>query len=252
MKSSRHLTQVRDLHGPQVLATVRTPPSVTQFLLRGAKLGFGTWKMGFVLAALLAVAPLCPPFLHAGILPTFTAGNVTVGPGGSVGMPITVTSFGNVTGIQLSLTWDSGLLTLRPVLDGGPIDGLNEGLGGGTFGAGTGSLTWVWANDSAPVTVDNGTAIFSVQFIAGSTLGNIPVSFGNTPTAILVALLDGTSGDSTTVTFNNGSVNVTPVPEPINWALGLFACVFVGGAAMRWISNRRLSCSLRKLGDSAV
>jgi hypothetical protein len=48
-------------------------------------------------------------------------------------------------------------------------------------------------------------------------------------------------GSEVTPNTTNGLVTVTAVPEPINWALGLFACVFIGGATVRWVSNRKLS-----------
>jgi hypothetical protein len=192
------------------------------------------------LTALLAGAPLCSPYLHAGILPTFTAGDVTVGPGGSVSMPITVQNFQGVAGVQFSLTWDSGLLTLQPT----PVVGLDSAVSGGTFGPGTGSLTWVWVNFSG-ANVENGAAIFSVQFTAGNTLGIVPVSFGNSPTDWALLLTDNTYADGTPdypfppLTFNNGSVSV--IPEPINCALGLFACVFIGTGTVRWLSSRRMA-----------
>jgi hypothetical protein len=169
--------------------------------------------------------------LHAAVLPTFTAGTETVDPGGSVSVPITVQNFQNVDGVQFSLTWNSGLLTLQPT----PVGGLIPSLSGGTFGPGTGALTWAWFN-IAGVTVVDGTAIFSVQFTASGTPGETTVSFGDTPTPRLAVLLDGTFGVPFTV---NG--NVTVVPEPINWALGLFACVFIGGAASVSILSRMMA-----------
>src|ERR1019366_852967 len=111
MKSSRHLTQVRNLLGSQELAPVRTPPSVTQLLLRGAKLGFATWKMAIVLTALLAAAPLSSPFLQAALMPTFSAGGNQYPNVGSINVPITVVSdFTSLQGVQFSLQWTPGVL----------------------------------------------------------------------------------------------------------------------------------------------
>jgi hypothetical protein len=44
---------------------------------------------------------------------------------------------------------------------------------------------------------------------------------------------------STQPTFQDGTITI--IPEPINWALGLFACVFVGSATVRWVTDRRMS-----------
>lgn len=227
MKRNQILRRVRSALEMKALTGVRAPHSDTQLPRGGVVHAAGSWKKILVLTMLLAAAPSSSPFLQAGLLPTFTAGNETVGLGGSVSVPITVMDFANVAGIQFSLTWDTAVLTLQPT----PVGGLISDLSGGIFGnPRAGTLTWVWA-DYSGVTVADSTAIFSVQFTASDILGaSSSVSFRDDPTKRLAALVDGTSG--VPFTFDG---SVTVVPEPINWALGLFACVFIGTATVRWI-----------------
>jgi hypothetical protein len=187
-----------------------------------------------VLTALLTGAPLFSPFLHAATtpLPTLIAGNATVLPGGTVSVPITVTGFTDVTGIQFSLTWNSGLLTL---LQPTPT-GLLATTGFSLFGTDTpGTLTCAWIDLSGLTEPDN-TTILSVQFTASATLGQTALTWGSDPTKLLVSNTDN-NGVPPTV---NGSV-IVAVPEPVNWALGLFACVFIGTGTVRWVSNRRMA-----------
>ena len=234
MKNSRLLTQVRNLLGSRELTPVRTPQASTQLLPHGASRGFRTWKALLVLTALLAGAPLCSPFLHAATtpLPTFIAGNATVGPGGNVTVPITVTGFAGVAGIQFSLTWNSGLLTLQPTA----ATGLLATTGFSNFRTSTpGTLSGVWFTSGSLTEPDN-TVILDVQFTASATPGETALTWGNVPTPLEAANTDN-SGVPPTV---NGSV-IVAVPEPVNWALGLFACVFIGGATVRWASSRRMS-----------
>ncbi len=234
MKNSRLLTQVRNLLGSRELTPVRTPPGVTQLLPRGPSRGFGTWKALLVLTALLTGAPLFSPFLHAATtpLPTLIAGNATVLPGGTVSVPITVTGFAGVTGIQFSLTWNSGLLTLQLPTP----TGLLATTGFSLFNTSTpGTLTGAWIDVSGLTEPDN-TVILDVQFTASATLGQTALTWGSDPTQLIVSNTN-TSGLPPTV---NGSV-IVAVPEPVNWALGLFVCVLIGGATVRWASSRRMS-----------
>lgn len=235
MKSKRLLTQVHNPHGLRELAALETPLGETGLLQRGALRGFGTWKVILVLTALLAAAPLSSPFLQAAII--FSAGTEFVGPGGSVNVPISVSGFTSLQDAQFSLQWTSGVLQY---VGTGNYNSTLTGVG--LFGwnvvdAASGHLGFFW-NDSttAGQMLADGTTIFTVQLNAIGGIG----------TSSLISFVDSPTERSATVGFTDVTIStqdgqVTVVPEPINWALGLFACVFVGGATVRWISNRRMS-----------
>ena len=197
-----------------------------------------------VLTGVLMAAVWGSPSLHAGII--YTAGTETVGPGGNVSVPITVSSAltGNDvywTAAGFHLTWNSSVLNLQstsPIsvsLSGTPLGSLTLG----NFGSpNAGQLNFSWFSGAATgYQVPDGSTLFTVEFTAVGG-PSTTVSFD---TVSDIAFTDSTGSDLTirTPTWNNGGVSV--VPEPINWALGLFACVFIGGAAVRWVSNRRLS-----------
>src|SRR5271169_1062558 len=90
MTSSRLLRMVLNPLGSRELAAVQENPGHTPFFRRSAFCWFKTWKMVLGLTGVLVVAGWVSPSLHAGII--FTAGTETVGPGGSVSVPITVSS----------------------------------------------------------------------------------------------------------------------------------------------------------------
>jgi hypothetical protein len=199
-----------------------------------------------MLTALLA-ADVFLPSLHAALTPSFTAGNgpsyLTAASGSSVSVPITVINFANLAGAQFTLTWDTGVLALQlAIVNGEPtpvVGGLDPALSSGSaFGnPSAGTFTWLWSNQ-AGATVADGNPIFSVQFTAIGAAGTSSfVNFGDSPTPRDVTFLP-LFNEATPDTVNGG---VTVVPEPINWALGLFACVFIGSATVRWVSGRRMS-----------
>jgi len=66
------------------------------------------------------------------------------------------------------------------------------------------------------------------------------LSFIDDPTPRLVTFFD--TSEETPVTFD-GSISV--VPEPVNYALGLFAGIFVGVAVVRRTVQRRMLNRLR-------
>jgi hypothetical protein len=226
------------------LAVVQAPRGNTQLFQRSAVNWFKTGKIMLVLTGVLMAAVWGSPSLHAGII--YTAGTETVGPGGNVSVPITVSSAltGNDvywTAAGFHLTWNSSVLNLQstsPIsvsLSGTPLGSLTLG----NFGSpNAGQLNFSWFSGAATgYQVPDGSTLFTVEFTAVGG-PSTTVSFD---TVSDIAFTDSTGSDLTirTPTWNNGGVSV--VPEPINWALGLFACVFIGGAAVRWVSNRRLS-----------
>jgi hypothetical protein len=235
---SRQVFNSRELGG---LAIVQAPRGNTQLFQRSAVNWFKMEKIVLVLAGVLVAFVWGSPSLHAGII--FTAGTESVGPSGNLSLPITVGStldssvnWGNA---GFNLTWDSSVLILQPTIVGG-LTGSPLPLGLSNFNSpSAGQLNFTWTASDFGDPVANGSTLFTVNFTAVGALGtSTSVSFAN----IANIGLEDASGNGlglATPTGMNG--NVTVVPEPINWALGLFACVFIGGAAVRWVSNRRLS-----------
>ena len=218
------------------------PRGNAQLLLRGVG---GWFKMGRVmlkLAVVLMAAMLVSPALHAGII--FSAGGTqSVGPGGSVSVPITVSydagTSGNWINAGFHVTWDNSVLNLQSTtplsvsVAGSPLNPLDLG---NFSNPAVGELDFTWFN-GVGVPVTGGSTLFTVNFTAiGSFPSSTSVSFSTPDT---MQLYDSLGHDLGTFdpTAQNGRINV--VPEPVNWALGLFACVFIGGAGVRWASQRR-------------
>jgi hypothetical protein len=237
MKYSRFLNWACNPHGSRELVAVELAPGHAQFFQRASARWSKTGKVVLVLTGLLAFFVGVSPSLHAGVIFTAGSGNDTVPLNGSVVIPITVSGFANLGGAQFSLTWSTEVLSFQSVAE------VNSALSAGSaFGLpGTGSipantLTWLWSSGTATTLADN-SAIFSLEFMASGSLGaSTAVSIGNSPAPIRVFDIDGNP-----VSFTVNNDNLTIVPEPVNWALGLFACVFVGSATVRWISNRRMA-----------
>jgi hypothetical protein len=232
MKHNHLFRQVCDPPGPLELAAVHMAPGDMQLLQHGAVRGFRTGKVFLLLAGVFVAFVCLPPRLHAGII-TFTAGgNESVISGGSVIVPITVTDFTGWSSAQFSLSWDAGVLQCVATAN------YNSQLfSSGTFTFSTnnttGRLGFLWDSGSTQTLLNNPNTIFTVQFTAIGAVGTqTALSFVNDPTRILVS--DGTT-DFTPNVVPGGPITV--VPEPINWALGLFACLFIGTGTVRWISR---------------
>jgi hypothetical protein len=136
-----------------------------------------------------------------------------------------------------NLVWNDAVLTLQatPVdLTGSPLP---LGLGN-FFSPSSGQLNFTWANPSGTgYQVPDGSTLFSVKFTATGAAGSsTTLSFANIAN---IGLTDasGNNPTSTTPTGVNGLIQV--VPEPVNYALGLFAVIFVGSVTRRWILSRR-------------
>jgi hypothetical protein len=164
--------------------------------------------------------------LHAALI--FTAGSGKVTPGGLITVPIVASgSSPDWVSAQFTLVWDSGVLTIDSFVLGGLLPSA-------AFAKTTGVFSWFDnVNDPPGVAVSDPYTMLSVTFKAATDapLGPYTISF-STPEVGFAA------GPETPFTVN-GSIEV--VPEPVNWALGLFACVFTGAATVRWISVKRKS-----------
>lgn len=189
--------------------------------------------MRMVAALLMLVAPS----LRGAVM--FTAGTESVASGGDVSVPISVSGFTAVSAFQFTLSWDPGVLTLNPTT---PVT-VSAFLAGGTSTTGTpeaGKLTFIWDTGTQATIADDNT-IFSVEFSALGGVGtSTDLSFIDIPTARLVTFVD--TSEETPVTFD-GSISV--VPEPVNYALGLFAGILSGTAGVRWLNRRRMIGRLR-------
>lgn len=160
----------------------------------------------------------------------FTAGDETVLPGGSVGVPVSVTGFTDVTTFQFSLHWDEDVLQYSSVGSHGL-----PSLSGGNFGTGDvalGTLTVSWNYDPTGVLDDS--IIFAVNFTALGAAGTqSAITFDGTPTPWEVTVNYGIAD------YGSVNGNVTVVPEPVNFALAVFGLLLAGRAAARWVARRR-------------
>jgi hypothetical protein len=189
------------------------------------------------------VSTVCPsPSLHAGIIYDLSPLNATVNPSGTVSIPIVVSSTQsslNWVNAGFTLTWNSSVLNLQATpysLTGSPLAG--TGVTPPVFVTSTpGQLIFTWFDQTSAdlgIAVPDGTTLFTVNFQA---VGNSGSSTALSATDVApIVFADFTS---TQPSFPPGSVTI--VPEPINWALGSFACLFIGGAILtpqRWRPRR--------------
>jgi hypothetical protein len=240
MKNNQLLRQFSNLCGFGERTGVHVPAGKARQFPRGSLRGFKIRKLALVLTAAL-VAPIClSPSLHAAVAPTFTASQQTVGPGGTVYVQITASGFTDLLGAGFSLSWNSGVLQYV----GSVLNSQLAAAGTYIFNASGGNLGFLWSDDTSPpgsgTTLSSGGTVFTMQFTAIGGIGtSSTITFGDSPTERDVLFFDYTEISGPDVPTINGGVTV--VPEPVNWALGLFACVFIGGATVRWASSRRMS-----------
>ncbi len=112
----------------------------------------------------------------------FQAASVAVQPGETKPVTITIANFDHVTTVQFTLQWDPSILEYKSVGDFGLA-----GLGAGNFGTSqvpNGRLMFSWDDPSAVgVSVADGAAIFSINFMAKGRPGNTsPLTFTDQPT----------------------------------------------------------------------
>jgi hypothetical protein len=132
------------------------------------------------------------------------------------------------------LQWNPAVLTFKQIT----FETLSP-FGSGSINSGNpGNLGFSWFNGvGTAVTSGENICTVILTAAANAAAGPTSISFSQPPFDTLqVGFLGGSSEQPNTV---NGSIQV--VPEPVNWALGLFACVFTGAATVRWISVKRKS-----------
>jgi hypothetical protein len=246
MNSNSFWRKVTNLIGLRELAGFQMSLGGTLLQQRGAVRWFKTGRIVLVLTGVLVAFVWLSPALHAGII--FAAGTETVGPGGNVSVPITAgyssptsEASGNWINAGFNLLWSQGVLNLQltPVtLTGSPLP-----LTTGNFNSLPGELRFTWSDSTGfGSAVPDGSTLFTVNFIAvGGPGSSTPVNFTTPDTIGLLA-----SGSLTFIDPTGSPGQVSVIPEPINWALGLFACVLIGSATVRWISSRRISMQSAK------
>ncbi|MFT4533886.1 MAG: gliding motility-associated-like protein [Saprospiraceae bacterium] len=103
---------------------------------------------------------------------TITAGMETVGPGGAVCVPITVTNFNDVQSGSGTILWDPTVITYTN-LDNIALTGVDGSLN--TSNVSNGELKFVWSNpDPAnPLTLPDGSIIFEICFTAIGSVGDM-------------------------------------------------------------------------------
>ncbi len=140
---------------------------------------------------------------------TFTVGNATGSQGQQVCLPIRVSNFNQVAGLQFSLSYDPSVLQYVSVqnlgLPGLQSNDSNFGFpGAGNVPLGRMSVLWL-DNTFAGVSLADGSIIFEVCFnVISNSVASTMVSFSNTPTAQDIFNAAGNS-----LTFNAQSGTVT-------------------------------------------
>jgi hypothetical protein len=160
---------------------------------------------------------------------TFTIGsnnNVTTA---TVTLPITVTNFNNIAGIQGSINWDNTKLTYNS------ITGTNSALSGISFSnsvaGNTGRIGYAWTESNAQgINIANNAVLFNLVLnVVPTATGAVTISFTTTPTDLVV--VNGNL-DVVNTTYNSGTVNI-PVALPT--LFGNISAVKVNNAiAVNW------------------
>ena len=169
-----------------------------------------------------------------GAIVTFVGGTDTVGISSPATVAVTVNDFTDVVGFQFTIEWDPSVVQYSSVGNFG-LDFLTAGSFG-TTEVGSGFLTVAWFdNDLINQTLVNASTLFDINFTSANAPGSTDISFTGSRAPMEV----NTFVDPDFLPLDFGVLNgsVTVVPEPLNKALGLFACCFVAAMTARWIFN---------------
>lgn len=158
----------------------------------------------------------------------FTLGNVSGTPGSDVTVPLTTSGFTRTdwSGAEFTVTWEPSVLTYKS--HSTPL------FSGALFEPSTGGFSW---STGGQTTVPNGSTIFQVTFTIASTasVGSYEVGFHQDYPPLVVF------DDLSTETPLTTAGSIEAVPEPVNYALMLFACAFAGFSGIRRMIHRRQS-----------
>lgn len=211
------------------------------------------WRLLFRALSMLVVIGVLIPSQTRAALFIWADVDTSVTVGSSVDVPIAVTGFQDIAGMQFTLAWDPAVLQLTGAgtpptsvtsesltLPTPTLTGLNLAL----FNyAAPGKLTFVWEPGTGGNVNYSGSALFTLHFDAIGSSGGNPslIEFVNSPTARQVSTINGgiPSDITGSVTFGSGDVTVSPVPEPQHAALAVSACLLFGAVAFRWVSKRK-------------
>lgn len=140
--------------------------------------------------------------------PVLIASQEATTAGGTVTVYVTVDSLQSAVSMQLTLSWDSDILTYQSTGDYG-LTNLSEFNFGETQVA-TGILTFVWFDGQVGgVTLADGSTLFSVTFTAIGEVGELSdISFVNIPTPIQIGVIDGTDINEVPNLSVNGQVQI--------------------------------------------
>lgn len=213
--------------------------------LSTARLGVRATALASRIAVCMATGSLVESVAEGALL-TFSVGNVPFTQGSSTSVPIEVSGFTDVTTVQWTLEWDSGVLQYTSVGNLGLM-----GLAGGNFGydpLNPNRLTLSWDDPNGlGVTKDLGSTIFSVNFnVIGNPGSSTALRFSDDPVprevsvafaAVDQAEIAWVSGDTKVVTQTPGDVKV--VTETVNTLVAL-GCLLGAMATVRWALSRQI------------
>jgi len=133
----------------------------------------------------------------------------------TVTIPITVTDFTQLIGIQGSINWDNSKLTYNSITNNTTLSGLTSS--NSTSGT-TGRLGYFWTDAAAgatPQTLANNTVLFNLvlNVVSGAT-GTTTLTFSNSPTLPLVA--DNNTNIATGIVYSSGTVTFAN-SLPLTW-----------------------------------
>jgi len=122
-------------------------------------------------------------------------------------IPVLVTDFTGVAGIQLYISYDVDYLT---------VDSINtDNLPSATFNLGINDeIIVVWEDFENPVTLPDNSALIMMYFSVGGALGSLSIGFADDP-IYHVEILDET-GEIIPATLEEGGVNITPTDADEN------------------------------------
>lgn len=168
---------------------------------------------------------------------TFSAADISGGKGQQICMPFRVNNFKDIESFQGSISWDESVASFATVTSFG-LPGMNNSSFG-LFDTDNGNLSYLWIDQTgtSPVTLSNGSTMFSICFdIIGDEGESTSVTFENSPTAIEV------SSNFLNLPFitNDGSIEVTDgscsgdVISPTPYCISLSTALMVNGQVELW------------------